>query len=456
MALRFSAPPSTLLALCAALLAGCASEAPTPPPNVVLITLDTTRVDHLSGYGYERQTTPALDAFAEEGALFELAYAPIATTGPSHSTMFTALYPLAHRVIKNGIPLAEEQVTLAETLSSLGYQTAAIVSSFVLTERFGFAQGFDFFDDEFTAEGASVRGNRWENQTFDGGFDRRANETTRRATDWLEQTRNPNRPFFLFVHYFDPHSPYSPPEGFRGRFGSNESEGNQKIIDLYDEEIAFTDHHVGILLELLEKLKLAGDTIVVVTSDHGEGLGQHDHDEHGINIFDESVRVPLLVRWPGQIPAGRRLAEPVEFVDLVPTLLALIGEPTPEPPAQGHSLAAALLGTEQLEANRPVFLHRRHYEPGMSGTQHVAGQKFGVRLANWKLIIGPAEQTLELYDLEADPGESINLYDQEPERVAVLTALLEDWRKSVKNDEPIHYELSDEDREGLGALGYTE
>jgi len=453
MALRISAPKRLAVLLLATLLGSCSDDL---PPNVVLITLDTTRADHLSCYGYERQTSPVLDAFAAEGAKFELAFAPIATTGPSHSTMFTALYPLAHHVIKNGIPLADDQVTLAELLKSSGYQTAAIVSSFVLTERFGFAQGFEFFDDEFTVEHASVKGSSWEDHTYEGGFDRRANETTRRAIAWIEQTRRAERPFFLFVHYFDPHSPYSPPPEFRNHFGSTDRKGLDKLIALYDEEIAFTDREIGLLLDSLSELQLSDETIVVVTADHGEGLGDHKHLEHGINIFDEAVRVPLLIRWPEKIQAGQQFEQPVEFVDLLPTLLDLTETGSIGARSQGRSLASALLGQASLASDRPVFLHRRHYEPRIERKVRIAGQKFGVRRDNWKLILGPEENTAELYDLNSDPSEENNRYEAEPEKVRELTALLDEWHERMKSDKAVELELSDEDRAGLEALGYTE
>ena len=453
MALRIPAPRRLAVLLLATLLSSCSDDL---PPNVVLITLDTTRADHLSAYGYERQTSPVLDTLAAEGAKFELAFAPISTTGPSHSTMFTALYPLTHRVIKNGIPLADAQVTLAEILNSRGYQTAAIIGSFVLTERFGFSQGFEFFDDEFAAEHASIRGSEWEGHTYEGGFDRRANETTRRAIDWLEQTRQAERPFFLFVHYFDPHAPYSPPPEFRNHFGSTGRKGNERLIALYDEEIAFTDREIGLLLDSLSRLQLSDKTVVVVTADHGEGLGDHNHDGHGVNIFDEAVRVPLLIRWPKHIEAGLRFEEPVEFVDLLPTLLDLTGTDGVGARSQGRSLANALLGQETLRSDHPVFLHRRHFEPGRVGNFEVAGEKFAVRKDNWKLILGKSEKTAELYNLGTDPSEERNLYEDEPEKVQELTALLNEWSKSMSTDIAVELELSDEDRAGLEALGYTE
>ena len=436
-------------------LAAC-GETRHDSPNVVLLTLDTTRRDHLSVYGYERPTTPRLEGFAREGVVFDTAFCPIATTGPSHSSIFTSLYPVAHHVVKNGIRLDEELETLAEILTARGYQTAAVISSFVLTEKFGYAQGFAHFEDDFTLAGSSVRTQSWEGQQVEGGFDRRADDATRRAIRWLKEDRDADEPFFLFVHYFDPHSPYAPPPEFANRF----TQGGARdfltdAIGKYDEEIAFTDQQIGVLLDALDGMGLKDDTLVIVTADHGEGLGQHNHLEHGVNVYDEAVRVPLLARWPGHLTAGRVITEPVELVDLAPTILNLAGFPE-RTSFQGRSLARGLLGDEALDEKRPVFLHRRHYEPGLVGRTRVAGEKFAVRHEEWKLILGPEEGTHELFALDSDPHELRNLYDQEPARVAGLERMLETWKELVTHEGTGDLELSEADRAKLKALGYTE
>ena len=189
-----------------------------PRPNILLVSLDTTRADHLSAYGYERDTSPTLRALSAEGVRFEVAYAPSATTGPSHASLFTSLYPLTHRVVKNGRSLAPEFDTMAELLSRAGFQTAAVVSSFVLSERFGYAQGFDVFDADFSGADVPSGTTLWEGHSVEGKFYGRADDTTRRALAWLDGRRAPDRPFFLFVHYFDPHDPYHVPRGFQPPF----------------------------------------------------------------------------------------------------------------------------------------------------------------------------------------------------------------------------------------------
>lgn len=438
------------------------TSAPDPVrgPNIVLITMDTTRRDHCSVYGYTRDTTPNLRALAQAGALFDMAYAPMATTGPSHATMLTSLYPVAHRVIKNGQNLKEEYETLAEILKGVGYETAAVIGSFVLDAKFGYAQGFDSYDDDMTFEGSTMRTKEWEGHTIEKGFDRRADDVTRRAIAWLKETRDPDKNFFLFVHYFDPHAPYDAPEPFASQFGPSAAKAGDldAVIRRYDEEILFMDHEIGRFLESLDALAGAKNTIVVVAGDHGEGLGQHGHLEHGVNIYEEAVRVPLLIRWPGHVVSGIVFQEPVEMVDLVPTLLELAGIEPKDERFQGKSLAEALQGKSFLDAERPVFLHRRHYDhnPGHPALGDVRGEKFGIRVRHWKYIEGPEEGTKELFNLEQDPEELINLYETERELGLMHSVRIREFIQTHgKTGLPL-LPISEEDREALEAMGYLQ
>jgi arylsulfatase A-like enzyme len=436
----------------AALASGCRPE---PPINVLFVTIDTLRADHCSVSGYARDTTPRLAALAGEGIRAELAYAPTATTGPSHASMFTALYPIAHGVVKNGLVLEEEFGTLAEALRDRGYATAGVVSSFVLDARFGFAQGFDAWDAEFEPGSGSIEREVMEGHEIEGGFDRRADATTVRARAVLEGLAREGRPFLLFVHYFDPHAPYAPPEPWASRFASGAVDEQTRAIDAYDGEIAFADDELGKLLDALRDLGLARDTLVVVTSDHGEGLMQHGHMAHGVHLYEEAVRVPLLFRLPGRIPAGGTLGGPVELVDLLPTVLALAGHEVAEG-LHGRSLAQALAaGGGALDPERPVHLHRRHYLARTIGDIRVAGEKFGVRVGPWKYIEGEIEGTRELFDLVADPGERTNLAETRAELVTGFSERIRAWRTAYGRDVPIE-SLSPEDRERLRALGYVE
>ena len=209
-----------LLGLFSAFLAFVGWGANSGPPrrSLLMISLDTVRADHLSAYGYELDTSPFLRRLSSQGARLSQAYAASATTGPSHATIFTSLYPLAHGVLKNGLSLGGEHPTLAEILGRVGYDTVGIVSSFVLDARFGYARGFDRLDDDFDAETSSEKSKTWTGFDVTAGFDRRANDTTDRAVQWLEGRSADSPPFFLFVHYFDAHAPYDPPEPYRSRF----------------------------------------------------------------------------------------------------------------------------------------------------------------------------------------------------------------------------------------------
>ncbi|HEX9636555.1 MAG TPA: sulfatase [Acidobacteriota bacterium] len=430
-----------------------AAPAP-PPPNILLITIDTLRQDHCSAYGYERETTPALSRFADQGTKFDLAYAPMATTAPTHATIFTAHYPISHRVIKNGLMLAPKLDTLAELLRASGYQTAGIVSSFVLETKSGLAQGFELYDDQFTLEGSTSRPRFW---VRPGGFDRRADVTTERVIRWLAEERRPDRPFFLFVHYFDPHEPYVPPQPFAARFAPAGRPSSKLELDLsrYDAEIAFTDSQIAVLLESLRISGLEHDTVIAITADHGEGLMQHGHMGHGVHIYEESVRVPLLMRWPGKIGAGRIISEPVELVDLAPTLLDLARLPYDPGRFQGRSLAASLLDGDPLEPTRPIYLHRRPYRGERIAGAWFQGERFAVRLGNWKLLERSEDSKDELYDLANDPEEQTNLYAADSTEAQSLATLLGAWKQASGADGAA-LELSEEDLARLRALGYTQ
>jgi arylsulfatase A-like enzyme len=440
----------------AALLAclGCGGPEVAPQKGLVLVTVDTLRSDHTSAYGYERDTTPTLRSIAARGALAEHAYAPSAVTAPSHASLFTARYPIAHGLVKNGLPLAEREQTLAEVLRDQGWSTAAIVSSFVLDRKFGFAQGFEHYEDDFDPANATLRVSEWEGHPVAEGFDRRARETTDRAVQWLEH-RSPDRPFFLFVHYFDPHDPYAPPAAAGSPFRPRSATPRERAIALYDAEIRFVDGQLGRLIEALEELGLGSSTLLVVTSDHGEGLGDHDQMFHGLNIYEEAVRVPLLFRWPGRIPAGGRIAAPVELVDVAPTILDLLSVAHP-PGFRGRSLARALGGEEALDPERPVFLQRRHFDGPPTGATGLRGDQFAIRAGRWKYIEAPEERRRELFDLELDRRETRNLLTSRPDSAARLHERLGEWRARHGGSNPPGATVSERDRARLEALGYAD
>jgi choline-sulfatase len=423
-------------------------------PNILLVTLDTLRADHASCCGYFRATTPRLERLAAEGTLFCHAYCAVPTCAPSHASILTGQYALTHGVVRNGNILKPGQVTLAERLRRAGYATAAIVAAFPLNSRFGLGQGFDLYDDKLPPESASFPISTFEGLTVSGGFDRRADATAERAVAWLERERPRDKPFFLWVHLFDAHAPYNPPPPHDRLFTvAVGAPAEERSIAAYDGEVHFADEHLGHLLDALEAEGLAARTIVVAVSDHGEGLGQHDFEQHGLLLYEEAVRVPVVFRWPGRVRPERNVAAPISLVDLAPTLLDLASVPAQAPAMAGRSLSRVLRGEEQPDLARPIFLQRRDYEPGSNDAPKVKGPQYGVRIGDYKLIDAPEEGVTELYDLAADPGELHNVAAEHPERTTRLGALLADWaRLAAAFSRP---DLSAEDIARLHALDYT-
>lgn len=443
----------------------------TPPnpevlrPNVLLITFDTLRADHCSAYGYGRPTTPRIERLASGGVRCDVAYAPMPTTGPSHATMFTGLFPLSHGVRKNGETLRDQELTLAEVLGANGYQTAAMVGSYAVHHAFGLAQGFTVYDDRFSGERSSMKSRRWEGLAVEGAFDRRADETRTQALEWLGQHGylRPSRagapelpPFFLWVHFFDPHDPYDPPSDhgalFPARAGAS---GLERQIAAYDGEIHFADAELGNLLDALGESGRLGKTLTIVTADHGEGLMDHGHMKHGLFLYEEAVRVPLVFHWPGRLPAGLVVETPVQLVDLLPTVLDLLGLVTEAGPREGVSLKSALLGRGNPEPDRPIFLERRAFvTPKVDGFV-VRGDKAAVRAGKWKYIEAQEEDSFELYDLSSDPLERRNLTQAFPREAQALASLLQKWLRT-RPDRPDVRGPGKEDIERLRALGYVQ
>jgi arylsulfatase A-like enzyme len=352
---------------------GVGRNEPTKLPNVLLISLDTLRADHLGCYGYGRDTSPNLDKFAKEGVLFESVTAAASWTVPSHMSLFTSLYPSVHGVESVDKQLGEAIPTMAEILARNGYATAGFVTGPSLNRAMGFHRGFQSYDDY------TVNLMCEENLFHDLDAKKlTVNQVptnhviTNLATAWLK--KHADERFFLFVHYWDCHSDYIPPPPYDKRFdpdyagpedGRNiaarhaELEGNappevkRHLVALYDGEIGWTDSHVGKLLATLSDLRLSEKTIVIILSDHGEGFWEHGKIEHGYGLYEELVHVALLMRWPGMLPAGARVKGDVSHVDLLPTLLGLLGLPKPQI-THGLDLSSVCLGKQEVP-DRPVF-----------------------------------------------------------------------------------------------------
>ena len=418
-----------LLAATAAMSVAACRPTPAVPPaarHVVLVTIDTLRADRLGCYG-SNVATPHLDRIASEGALAPQATAHVPLTRPSHVTLFTGLLPFEHGIRDNVSPsVVPDTPLLAEAFKKAGFATAAFVSSVVLASESGLDRGFDVYSDRF--EGA--RGDA----QFLNTVQKRGDVTLAEATAWLEA--NHARRVFAWIHLYDPHDPYEPPEPYASRYADRP----------YDGEVAWSDELIGRLDATLTRLGLAKDTLLVVASDHGEGLGEHDESLHGFFAYQTTLRVPLIVRGPG-IPPRTRLATTAALVDVFPTVLDLAGLTSPGP-VSGRSLAAPLRGSAASA------------EPTVYAETLVPLLHFGwsdlrvVREGRFKYIQAPRP---ELYDLDSDPGERTNLAEREPRRAEAMRAALVrfmDLERAQAQQAPAHA-ASTEMIEKLGALGYV-
>ena len=318
--------------------------APQAPKNLLLVSIDTLRADHLGCFGYAAAQTPRLDALARSGLRFARATTVMPLTLPAHASLLTGTFPAWHGVRDNGgFYLDDDQVTLAETLRDKGFRTGGFVSSFVLDHRWGIAQGFERFFDDFDLE-------KFGDAPGMDVIQRPGSETVDQALSWLSADRE--RPFFAWVHLYDPHTPYEAPEPFRSRFPAT-------MIGAYDAEIATTDAQLGRLLDALELEGRLDDTLVVVTGDHGEMLGEHGEQTHGFFIYDAATHIPVIVSGPG-VPA-REVPDQIRIVDLMPTALELLKIATPEQ-VQGVSLMPLARGEHlSLVAQSESWYPRYHY-----------------------------------------------------------------------------------------------
>jgi arylsulfatase A-like enzyme/tetratricopeptide (TPR) repeat protein len=401
-------------------------------PNVILVTLDTTRADHLGCYGYPDIKTPNLDALARSGALFAQASAVAPLTLPAHSSIMTGMYPTYHGVRVNGnTALSQAQTTIAEALSEKGYKTGAFIAAFVLDGRWGLNQGFQVYDDRLDLK-------KYKHLDL-GGVQRPGNEVMDAALGWLE-THKQER-FFAWIHLYDPHTPYEPPEPFRTEYGGRGPAGP------YDGEIAFADQQVGRCVSWMQANGLERKTVLVVMGDHGEGLGSHGEGSHGYFVYDYAMHVPLLVVTPFAELRGIRVDSQVSAVDVFPTVLELCGLDTARK-VQGRSLLPAMFHPGPDE---------KAYAYGESMTPNL---QFGwsslqsLRSSRYKLIRAPRP---ELYDLSVDKEESTNVIARHPEVAREMTSRLDRTIAETSRDapEPEAADLDKETLERLAALGYV-
>jgi len=448
------------------------------------VSIDTLRADHLGAYGYPFGTSAFLDSLAERSVVFSRAYAAMSMTLPSHATMFTSLYPIQHRVLKNSLRLAESNSTLAEILAEAGFATGGFTS---MREHFvegGLAQGFTAFDEPGPAGQGELPY-------------RPADETVDRALEWVRGIPADQR-FFLWVHVYDPHQPLAPPAAHREAVAASDAaarderirflrdvqhvsrgpghdgrplfrKGDAGMLDLhtaYDGEVHFVDAQIRRLFTSVESALRGSDALWIITSDHGEGLGNHAYKFHGRHIYEEQVRVPLIVYGTGDTWRPARVDALVEHVDLLPTISELAGVAEAararEPRIQGHSLLPLLRGDRPDASARRIaaFVQRRNYAAEDRGSPLVrrdfeVGRKFAWIGPRWKLIYrstGP----VELFDLENDPYETRDLAPLEHERVATLKSRLLDRIAILEADAGADAEpVEPATVERLRALGYA-
>jgi arylsulfatase A-like enzyme/Tfp pilus assembly protein PilF len=399
--------------------------------NILFFTLDTTRADHLGCYGYDKIETPNIDRLAQNGIMFKNATSQAPLTLPSHSSIFTGTYPLYHGVRDNGgFYLEPDKTTLAEILKENGWATSAFIGAFVLDSRWGLDQGFDYYYDNFDLA-------KYKTISLDS-VQREGGEVIAPFFKWLD--KNYQKKFFSWIHLYDAHTPYDPPEPYKTRYANG-------IWGLYDGEIAYVDFLIGKVLNNLKEKKIAEKTIIVIVADHGESLGQHRESGHGFFVYDATTLVPLIIQLPSPKLQGKVISDQVEAIDIMPTLLQILDLSVPQN-IQGKSLVSLIMGDnteKELYAYSESLYPRYHY--GWS-------ELHSLRNSKYKYIKAPKP---ELYDISADPRETTNIYNNNPSIAKKFEQKLNDLMgkssaQGIKEAGP--RKLDEETMQKLMALGY--
>jgi arylsulfatase A-like enzyme len=492
-----------------------------PLPNVLIITLDTTRRDHLSSYGYPMVTTPNIDRLVRDGVIYTNAISTSSWTLPSHSSLFTGLYPYEHGSHRmetqspdQGTPqkiginrLHDEHQTLAEILNDHGYRTGAIIGGAFLTSSFGVAQGFEVYNDHFSWDDFFLR-SEWiqfypvqkfsqlmripSHLLFPPNAQRRADLINQYAVRWLKS--GDERPFFLFLNYFDPHSPYNPPSPFDRLFETDtlgmlrpptSIAGKKKTmsqtfeydpkfiryqISQYDGEVAFMDHHIGKFIDYLKDVRLYDDTMIIITSDHGEFLGEHSRFGHGRTpLFEPLLQIPLIIKFPGGIRSGEVADEAIQLVDLMAVILSSLDLPIPDVVYRPPSLA---LDHEPHEVISEVYPKISTISEDTSSFEYVSSFRDSIFMEHlcfltctrrviyvdsYKYILASCGRE-ELYHLDSDPGEENNRAEKDNAIVRQGRLLLENWLASTKPYIKVEEDFIPDPalRTRLTALGYLQ
>jgi len=442
-AIRMISP--ALLALLLVTLSSCSlCSRKKERPDIIFITLDTQRADHLGCYGYFRDTSPAIDTFAGEGILFRRAYTPMATTLPAHVSLFTSTVPLKHHTWSNRHRFNYDKVKpFSSMLRRIGYKTAAFISAAPLKSHTGLKHGFDVYNEPRSRE-------------------RRAGETNRVLFDWLR--KNDSRPLFLWIHYFDPHNPYRPPGEYRKMYSvdegikkflkkmkvSNTSRWLYNVNNLYDGEIRYMDFQIFKLFRVLKDKNLYNDSIIVIAGDHGEGMGQHYWLDHG-PIYNEMIEVPLIIKLPESMGRSGEVSDTLaSLIDIVPTVQAAAGLQLTEK-EKNQFEGMDLLGTD---SKRHALLvqrvrRKRGWEPG---------DKYALIEKEWKFLHAP-EWKDELFHISVDNVETSNLVESRPQKAEKMKTDLLGWIEEYSgysSSEGAGTKLDPEISEQLRALGYLE
>ena len=463
--------------------------------DVLLISIDTLRADHVSCYGYDRPTTPSLDALACDGTRFSHAYSPAGWTPPAHASMLTGLFPTQHGAVDEN-RLHEGVTTLAQILSSAGYGTLGVVNNSQVGALVGLDRGHESFHEVWKGHGSKSivkRGTHFalrKLRELSGQEDKGANATNRIVTDWWTRRVGIDAPSYTFIHYIEPHNPIRPPRAFRRRFAaSTGSEVDQKkmslvldnplvcfaddmelnaaevrhLVALYDAEIAYIDSKLGELFALLKRQGTYDDTLIIVTADHGEHFGEHGMYSHVASLYEPVIHVPLIVKWPAGIDGTGVRDELVQLTDIVPTVLDVVGLRAPEHDklfgkslvdrgaGVGHEFIAA-----EWEGRIPFFLRRTLGDSRAAEKVGVFKEPFMIIREGRYKYIARSDDRNELYDLETDPGESNNLVSEEPTIADALRQKLDDWKESAAAHAPekVEYTMDAEVRQHLEKLGY--
>lgn len=453
---------------------GCSDGQDQPlQPNLIFISIDTLRPDHLGCYGYSRETSPTIDALAARGVVFDKAFAQASWTIPSHMSMFTSMYPHTHQVDRQAASLPESIPTVTGALREGGYSTSGFASWLFLSERFGFGRGFDRYE---VLKATRDPENPRLRISPDAGtlVELVSGSFVSEGTPGLDK----ESPFFLFLHFFDPHLDYEPPLADAQLFdpqientdlgsyvflqdyvkGTNRNmepipaDACEEVRALYDGEIRHTDRQLGILLAEMELAGLLENTIIVLTSDHGEEFFEHGSMEgHQWTLYDEVLHVPLIVVFPDGRDAGRRIDTLVQSIDLAPTMLDFAGVPQPEV-FQGRSLVRLLDGTETWDETSFSQIRRYNEKWALRTRTHKLIYTGDTKVNRFKL---PVVAGFELYDLTVDPGETVNTYVESDSTSTILAARLQQWigerAEALPTDVP---SISEEERERLRSVGY--